>query len=178
MPRAGLDTESVVAAAAEIADAEGLAAVTLARLAASVGVRPPSLYEHVGGLDDLRCRIAARGLRELAAALKDAAAGRARGDALAGIAAAYRAYALEHPGSYAAGRHGEDVDCVPAVLRGYGLAGDDAIHAGRIVHCTLHGLVALETAGGFALPLSVDDTFQRLVAVLDEGLAAARSTSS
>jgi hypothetical protein len=140
MPRAGLDTEAVVAAAAEIADAEGLAAVTLA---------------------------------------------------LAAIAAAYRTYALEHPGCYAAGQRAEDaasrvaaaacadvVGCVAAVPRGYDLAGDDAIHAVRIVRSTLHGLVVLETAGGFALPLAVDDTFEHLVAVLDEGLGSARATSS
>jgi AcrR family transcriptional regulator len=194
MSRAGLDTDAVVAAAAGIADAEGLPAATLARLAARLGVRAPSLYEHVDGIDDLRHRIAARALRELASTLRDAAAGRARGDALAAIAAAYRAYALEHPGSYAAVQLAQDardarssgsaeasgdvVDCVAAVLRGYELAGDDAIHAVRIVRATLHGLVALETAGGFALPLAVDDTFERLVAVLDAGLVAARATSS
>jgi AcrR family transcriptional regulator len=194
MPRAGLDTEAVVAAAAGIADAEGLPAATIARLAASLGVRAPSLYEHVDGIDDLRRRIADRALRELASTLKDAAAGRARGDALAAMAAAYRAYALEHPGSYAAVQQAQDamdasssdaagasadvVDCVAAVLRGYDLAGDDAIHGVRIVRATLHGLVARETAGGFALPLAVDDTFERLVAVLDAGLAAARATRS
>src|SRR4029077_12365261 len=38
MARAGLDTGAVVAAAPELADAEGLEAVTLARLAANLGV--------------------------------------------------------------------------------------------------------------------------------------------
>ena len=47
MARAGLDGDAVVAAAAVLADAEGLEAVTLARLAADAGVRPPSLYAHV-----------------------------------------------------------------------------------------------------------------------------------
>lgn len=187
MPRAGLDTEAVVAAAAEIADADGLAAVTLSRLAARLGVRPPSLYAHVDGFDDLRRRVAARGLRQLAGELKDAAAGRARGDALAAIASAYRAYAREHPGSYAAAQRAEDVaspvaaaagaevvGCVAAVLRGYDLADDDAMHAVRIVRAALHGFVTLEATGGFGLPLALDDTFERLVAVLDQGLAAAR----
>ena len=77
MPRAGLDADAVVAAAARLADAGGLGALTLARLAADLGVRPPSLYAHVLSLEDLRRRLAVRGARELAVELQVAAAGRA-----------------------------------------------------------------------------------------------------
>ena len=77
MPRSGLDSETVVTAAAALADANGLEAVTLTRLAHTLGVRAPSLYVHVDGLPDLRGRLAARGARELATAVQGAAAGRA-----------------------------------------------------------------------------------------------------
>jgi len=40
--------------AASLADADDLAQLTLARLAAALGVRTPSLYAHVDGLGDLR----------------------------------------------------------------------------------------------------------------------------
>jgi AcrR family transcriptional regulator len=178
MPRAGLGPDAVVDGAAALADAEGLEAVTLARLASDLGVRAPSLYAHVGGLPDLRRRLAARGARELGAALQAAAAGRARGDALAAVARAYRDYAHAHPGTYAAAQRAPDlgdagaavVDTVAAVMRGYGFEGDDAIHAVRIVRAALHGFAALETEEGFGIPLDVDDTFARLVDVLDRGL--------
>ena len=65
MPRAGLDSDAVVAAAAALADAEGLERLTLARLAQQLGVRSPSLYAHVDGLEDLRTRLAIRGARQL-----------------------------------------------------------------------------------------------------------------
>jgi hypothetical protein len=58
-----------------------------------------------------------------------------------------------------------------AVMRGYGLEDDDAVHAVRIVRASLHGFVALEAEGGFALPLPLDETWRRLVASLDRGLA-------
>lgn len=45
MPRAGLDPEKVTEAAAVIVDAGGPAELTLARLAAQLGVAPPSLYK-------------------------------------------------------------------------------------------------------------------------------------
>jgi AcrR family transcriptional regulator len=179
MPRAGLAADTVVDAAAALADADGLDALTLARLASELGVQPPSLYAHVRGLPDLRRRLAGRGARELAAALAGAAAGRARGDALAAVARAYRDYAVAHPGTYAAAQRATDLDpadgeaavgVVLAVLRGYGLEGHDAVHAARIVRSALHGFAALETGEGFGIPLDLDDTFERLVGVLDQGL--------
>jgi len=182
MPRVGLDADSVVSAAAVLADAGGLHALTLARLAEQLGVRAPSLYAHVDGLDDLRSRLAGRGARELTVALQSAAAGRAGTEALVAIADAYRAYARAHPGTYAAVQLASEaasseaarqlVDVVIAVLRAYGLDGDDAIHGVRVIRSALHGFVMLETGGGFGIPLDLDESFARLVATLDRGLAA------
>ena len=184
MPRAGLSTASVVATAAEIADAAGLDGLTLARLAAAAGVRTPSLYNHVGSLDDVRRRVALVAIGELAAALRSAAVGRAGDDALVSMAAAYRDYARRHPGRYAATQRapaaGDDelaaaaveaVAVVLAILRGYGLEGDDAIHAARAVRSALHGFVALEAGGGFGIPVDLDESFAWMVATLARGLA-------
>jgi len=183
VPRAGLSPAAVVAAAADLADAHGLDAVTLAAVAGAVGVRTPSLYNHVGGLDDVRRGVALTALREIGDALRDAAVGRAGDDALVALAHAYRAYAREHPGRYAAAQRApaaEDaelsaagartVDALLAVLAGYGLAGDDAIHAARGVRSALHGFVALETGGGFGIPVDLDMSFDRMVAALARGL--------
>jgi AcrR family transcriptional regulator len=184
MPRAGLSTAAVVAAAADIADAEGLDGLTLARLAAAVGVRTPSLYNHVGSLDDVRRGIALVGLREIGDALRDAAVGRARDDALVAMAHAYRAYARAHPGRYAATQRApaaddrelieaaaKAVDVLLAILRGYGLEGDDAIHAARAVRSALHGFVTLEAGGGFGIPVELDQSFERMVAAVARGLS-------
>jgi AcrR family transcriptional regulator len=191
VPRAGLSTAAVVGAAADLADAEGLEALTLARLAGSVGVRTPSLYNHVASLDDVRRRVALVGLRELGDAMRDATVGRAGDDALTAMAHAYRAYARAHPGRYAATQRapaaGDDelatpaaraVDVLLAVLRGYGLEGDDAIHATRAVRSALHGFVALESGGGFGIPVALDESFDRMVAALARGLGdSGRATS-
>ncbi|HEY2260090.1 MAG TPA: TetR-like C-terminal domain-containing protein [Solirubrobacteraceae bacterium] len=184
MPRAGLDAEAVVTAAAELADTESLEAVTLARLAHRLGVRSPSLYGHIAGLDDLRRRLGARGARELAGALTVAAAGRSRLAALRAVAETYREYARSHPGTYAAMQRAPDDDSgeaasagrelvavIVAVLDGYALRGDEAIHAVRVVRAALHGFTLLESEGGFRLPISLEDSYQRLIGVLDRGLA-------
>lgn len=188
MPRAGLDPDAVVAGAARVADAEGLDALSLARLAVELGVRPPSLYAHVGGLDDLRRRLAIRGSLELGSELQAAVAGRSGRDALEALAGVYRRYALEHPGTYAALQRGPTpgdaeaeeaadrlIGVVLAVLRGYGLEGEAAVHATRILRAALHGFVSLESAGGFAMPLDLEESFSRLVSVVDAGLEEQRA---
>lgn len=183
MPRAGLDAEAVVVAAAAVADADGLHELTLARLAAALGIRTPSLYAHINGLDDLRARLGVRGARELAASLQLAVAGRARADALVAIALAYRDYAHTHPGTYAAMQIVSDSDefeaagaevvgPIVAVLRGYALEGERAIHAVRAIRSALHGFVSLEREGGFGMPIDVDVSYDYLIAMLDAGLAA------
>ncbi len=182
-PRAGLDTGAVVAVAARIADAEGLDRLTLARLAAEVGVRTPSLYNHVRGLDDLQRLLARRGLEELATSLAAATVGRARDDAVRALGHAYRRWAFAHPGRYAAAVRAPAPDdaefqalardvvaVVVAVLAGYGLEGDDALHATRALRSALHGFVSLEAAGGFGLPLDLDTSFDRLLDLVVEGL--------
>jgi AcrR family transcriptional regulator len=182
MPRAGLTALTVTDAAAEMADAAGLEAVTLAALASRLGVRAPSLYAHVDGLEDLRGRVAARGAEQLADRLQAAVAGRSGTAALRALAGAYRDYAREHPGAYGALQRvaggnavaseaaRRTVGVVLAVLHGYGLEGDEALHATRAIRSALHGFALLEAQEGFGLPLDVDESFGVLVEVLDRGL--------
>ncbi len=48
-----LSREAILAAAIELADAEGLGSVTMRRLAASLGVEAMSLYNHIANKDEL-----------------------------------------------------------------------------------------------------------------------------
>jgi AcrR family transcriptional regulator len=185
MPRAGLTPSSVIDAAASIADAEGLEAVTLARLATDLGVRSPSLYKHMDSLDALRRGLAVRGLVEIHARLQRAVAGKARDDALFALAHAYWSFAREHPGLYAASlrapKPGENdlaaageavIGTVLAVLAGYGVRGDDALHAVRGLRAVIQGFVSLDATGGFRLKLDLGESFDRLLAAFARSLTA------
>ena len=179
MSRAGLSQEAVVVEAERIADDLGLSRLTLAALAANLGVRQPSLYKHVDGMKGLQRSIAVRAKTELADTLGRAAVGRARGDAIRAVSRAYRQWATEHPGRYAAtirapvtgdlqdeAASAAAVEVVLEVLTGYHLHGDGAIDATRALRSALHGFVTLETCGGFGLPVDVDRSFKRLVEAL------------
>jgi AcrR family transcriptional regulator len=169
----------VVVEAERIADDVGLSRLTLAALAASLGVRQPSLYKHVDGMKGLQRSIAVRAKTELADTLGRAAVGRARGDAIRAVARTYRQWAIEHPGRYAAtvrapvsgdlqdeAASAAAVRVVLEVLSGYHLHGDAAIDATRALRSALHGFVSLETSGGFGLPVDIDRSFERLVEAL------------
>ena len=184
MPRAGLSTSAVVDAAVDLVDEKGWAALTLAAVASRTGVAAPSLYKHVRNLEALQQKVSARATAELAQALTRSVAGRSGEEALRCLADAFRDYALAHPGRYpltqripdaadpehvAAGE--QAVQAVFAALRGYGLEGDEAIHATRAARSALHGFVSLEIDGGFALRQDIGHTFERLVSVLHVSLA-------
>src|SRR5579863_7417306 len=177
--RVGIDRDAVVRAAAKIADEQGWDSLTIARVARKLRVRPPSLYNHVGGLEDLRRELKLLAMSDLNAALSRATIGKSRDDAVRGLAAAYRTFVKQHPGIYAAtmisavrgdaelnAAGDQIVETCLAVVHGYGLNRRDGIHAVRAMRSAVHGFVALESAGGFGIPLDVDDSFEWLVSAL------------
>jgi AcrR family transcriptional regulator len=179
-----LNRERVVETAAEMADAAGsVEAVTLTALAAALDIRVPSLYNHVASLDDLRHALTAYGMQKLLDRLRVAAVGYVGRDALMRMADAYRSFAHEHPGIYPlTTRAPEPDDTALAMLAqewvqmllllfaSMGLQGDDALHAVRGLRALLHGFVALEAAHGFKMPLDLDTSFHRVVAIYLDGL--------
>lgn len=182
MPRAGLTTEAVIDAAAELVDREGLSTLTLARVADRLGVRSPSLYNHIDGLDALRRAVALRGIDQLGEACRAAVMGRSGTEAIARLATAYRRYAVDHSGVYPltqVARPGDDeyeaaagrvLESVSAVLAGMGYDGDELIHAARAMRSALHGFAVLETGDGFGLNVDLDTSFDRLVDMIERGL--------
>jgi AcrR family transcriptional regulator len=183
MPRAGLTPDRVVREAESLIDEVGLERLTLAAVAERLTVRLPSLYKHVESLAALRAQVGVRATRELADVLSRATGGRSGAVAVRELAFAYRRWALAHPGRYSATVRAPDpgdadalaaadaaVRAVFAVLEGFGLNGDDLIDATRSLRASLHGFVALEAAGGFGLPKSVEASFERHVDSLVAGL--------
>ena len=185
VPRAGLSTDTVVAQAVQLVDELGTERLTLAAVAQRCGVALPSLYKHVGGLEDLHGRLAVAAAVELGAALQRSATGKSGADAITAVAWAYRRYAVAHPGCYGyllRPRPGDPaherasaqtMSVLGDVLAGYGIHDpDEVVDAARFLRAMLHGWVTLEIGGGFAMPRSVDDSFERLVRALDQALRA------
>jgi AcrR family transcriptional regulator len=181
--RVGLDQATVVEAAAKLVDEEGIEQLTLGHLAERLGVRTPSLYNHVAGLPGLKQDLALYCLREVLDRLLRATSGKSRADAIVAVADTYRAYARETPGRYAltlqAPGPGDQalqalaqqlVDVLRAVLAPYRLNEEEAIHAIRSLRSIVHGFISLEVAGGFAIPVDLDASFHWLINLYIAGL--------
>jgi Tetracyclin repressor-like, C-terminal domain len=102
------------------------------------------------------------------------------------VAHAYRAYAQEHPGRYAAtirapapedvemvGAGRRAVEVLVAVLGAWGFTGDEVLHRVRVVRSALHGFISIEAEGGFGLALSLDESFELMLQTLVAGLEQA-----
>ncbi len=181
--RAGLDQATVVEAAVKLIDEEGLEQLSLGRLAERLGVRTPSLYNHVAGLPGLKHDLALYCLHDLLHRILHATVGKSRAEAIFAFANAYRAYAGEAPGRYALTLQAPDpgnqevqaiaqqlVEVVLAVLAPYRLSEEEAIHAIRGLRSVVHGFISLEVAGGFAMPIDLDASFHWLINLFIAGL--------
>lgn len=185
MSRGTLSPAAVVRAAADFADLHGIGELTLTRVAQELGVSLPALYNHVRSHSDCVAAIALVGLGELTARLRTAAGDSGRDDAVRAVASAWRAYAAERPGRYAAihrqrwNRSSEQAaasaqlhDLLTSVVLGYqGDVADDAAR-GWALGAALHGFVACEAEGAFPVGPDRDAAFTCLVELLCAGLRA------
>ena len=181
--RVGLDHATVVEAAARLVDEEGIDQLTLGRLAECLGVRTPSLYNHVAGLPGLKRDLALACLRDVLDRIMRATIGKSGTEAISAFADAYRAYARATPGRYALTLQApapedlelqaiaqEIVDVLRAVLAPYRLSEEEAIHAIRSLRSIVHGFSSLEAAGAFGMPVDLDASFHWLITLFITGL--------
>jgi AcrR family transcriptional regulator len=187
-PRAArLDLERVMTAAEQLVTERGWDSLTMAALAAQLGVRPPSLYRHVESLDALRYALRMRSLSELAEESRGAVMGKSGVDGLRALCNAYRAYAQKHPERYlaqmrlpgdettrAAGRRLGEAGY--AVLASFGLSEDELPVATAQLAALLHGFTSLELAQTIDWVTDADAAFDSLNDLFATGLI--RSGSS
>ena len=186
----GLTREQVVAAAAEIADRDGLDALSLASLASTLGVRSPSLYNHVDGLAGLRRQLTLYACDLLTAELAASVDGLEGVGALRAVAKQLRSFAHRHPGLYntllpaptpdedpeLAAALREPVTVVASVLEGMDVDPTTVIPLIRALRASVHGFVDLELRGGFGLPDDIDDSFTTTINLVIEAIATHSTT--
>ena len=186
--KVGLTREQVVEAAAETADRDGLDALSLASVASILGVRSPSLYNHVDGLPGLRRQLSIYASSLLTAELADRIEGLESTEALRAIAEQLRSFAHRHPGLYdtflpaptpqqdpeVAAALAQPISIVGPVLTEMGVDPASLIPLTRALRAAVHGFVHLELRGGFGLPDDIDNSF---TTTIDLVIGAIHSTT-
>jgi AcrR family transcriptional regulator len=181
--RIGLDTAAVIEAAIKLVDEEGLEQLSLARLAERLGIRTPSLYNHVAGMPGLRQALAIYCLRDFQDRLMRAAVGKSGAEAVRAFATTYLLYGRETPGRYGLTLQAptandqalqslakQVIEVILAILAPFQLEEEESVHAIRGLRSIIHGFLTLEMAGGFGLPVDLDNSFQWLLSIFIAGL--------
>ncbi|HET9595948.1 MAG TPA: TetR/AcrR family transcriptional regulator [Anaeromyxobacteraceae bacterium] len=183
--------EAIVAAARDLLLDEGLAAVTMRRVAERVGVSATALYRHYADKEALLAAAVADGARELARAFAEAArAGGAR-EALRETGRAYLRFAFEHPRDYQLlfmawdelpvaaprdpRRYGPALELLfqrVEACRAEGLIAqdEDALEVVMLCWSVVHGLASLWLAGGARGRMGEREYRRVCDAVLDRAL--------
>jgi len=171
--RAQLSRERVITAAVALADAKGVAGVTMRATAAGLGVEAMSLYNHVAGRDDLL-----DGMVDAVFAEIDLPA--ATGDWKAAMhdrAASAREVLRRHPWAvglldsrtqpgFATLRHH---DAVLGALRAGGFSVAMAAHAFSVIDAYLYGFVIQEVSLPFSNEAELDEVAGEMLRVMPPG---------
>jgi AcrR family transcriptional regulator len=148
--------------AVELVREIGLGNLTINLLAEKLGVRPPSLYNHLSGIKELQEKVAAFCLQSLEVAIRDAVVGKSGSEALLRLADAYRKFALEDSELYKSmlmfpGSADPNVQeagmsvarIIYQVLENFEMDKEEIIHHVRGFRSLVHGFVSLEEVGFF-----------------------------
>ena len=181
--KAGLDKAKILDVAAKMTDEKGIANITLKSLAEELGVKSPSLYKHIKGLDELHKELMLYSWKLLDKDMMKAAIGKAKDDAIIAMCYAYRNFVKLHGGlfetmqwynMYKSDEHlqatDELVSILFQVLDGYDLLEEQKVHIVRMLRGFLQGFLSIENHDGFGNSLTIDDTFDFALQILLNGI--------
>ena len=173
----GLTANLIVDNAVEIAEEIGLENLTMQGLAGRLHVKAASLYNHISGIEEIRCAVTRIAMQQLESTLRDAAVGRSSREALQEAAFAYYRFAKQKPQLYktfirSAALENAEIDetrkgvvwTVWQILCSYNYEQDELLHFIRTFRSMLHGFISLEAEGFFKYPVAAEESFFAMVA--------------
>lgn len=183
MARAGLDKKAVIEKAAQLANEIGLEHVQLKTLAESLHIQPPSLYNHIKGLDELHRELMLYGWRHMEERLVEAADGISGYAAWESICRAFYRYATQNPGLFSAmlwyNKYRDDETrrvtenlfsvCLRAASS-MDISEENCNHLIRTFRAFLEGFSLLVNNDAFGHSLPVEDSFELSLQVMMAGM--------
>lgn len=170
--RKKITKELITDAALELLDQKGIEEVTIKNIAMQLGIKPPSLYNHIANLEDLLDIAAQRSMRNLYDKLVVTSIGLEKKEALWAIAQEYKNFAKTWPGQYQLVQKvklwkndetkelsEQIIEIFSKILQKYALSEDDTIHFIRTLRSYLHGFALLEMDDAFGLPQELEKSF-------------------
>ncbi|MFZ5629998.1 MAG: TetR/AcrR family transcriptional regulator [Spirochaetota bacterium] len=174
--RRGLNRDAVLDAAISIGDRNGFSAITVGTLATALKIKPPSLYKHVSGIDDIIDGVGIRGANLLVTEWSRLPEGKNPEKTFLRACESYRAFAMKNPTCYAALQPamarrspefqlaaGELLKAIFTIVSDLGVPQKELVHAVRALRSMLHGFVTLQLVGGFGMPEDIETSFRKML---------------
>ena len=181
-----INKDIILTKAIEIIEKNKSSSISMRELAEALGIKTPSLYNHVKSMNELLADISHYAAAELKQIQLVAINGKQQDDALFALAAAYRRFAKEHMGLYKVtlslpSLQGDILRQTTAevatpifqILSQYELCEEQSIHWQRILRSIIHGFLSQEEAGFFQhYPVDVEISYQTAIRCFLHGLHA------
>lgn len=191
MARAGLDKETVIRKAAELANEIGNDKITMKLLADNLNVQPPSLYNHIKGFEELQREIMLFGWRQMDQAMTHAAVCVSGYEALEAICHAFYQYATENPGVFNAmlwynkfqSEEAQDAtegmfSMIYRVFSTLNISKENSDHLIRTYRGFLEGFALLVNNRAFGNPISIEESFEISLRVIIAGTRMLEGTKN
>ncbi|MBD3858493.1 WHG domain-containing protein [Bacillus sp. 28A-2] len=180
-PRMGITQEKIMDTAAAFVDEEGYSALTIATLSKRLNIRPPSLYNHVSGLQEIQAALAVKGLSMLCEEGIQVTERLEKEAAVLAFARQYVRFLREHPGLYeAAFSHMNEkevgiaaerlAEFVQSLMSPFGVKEEDMTHVVRGLRSLLHGFGDISNKKGFQRKEQLEDSVSYAVRLYIAGI--------
>lgn len=165
----------------EILQTVGFDDFRLSTLAESLGIRTPSLYNHVKDTEDIFREMRKKALQLLGERLKESIQSvSTKQKRISPFLKSYRGFAKDFPNMYPLvivstetdeelKRLGDQILQICLDAFPLGEWNEETVHRIRIIRSIVHGFIDLERAGGFGRKESVEESFTKLTESLETG---------
>ena len=183
MPRTGLSKEEIIEKAAALANEKGLSYLTVTTLSEYLGIRKPSLYNHVKTMDDLHYKLMIYGWKKVSEELVAGIDSGSPKDNLIDYGRAAYRFAMENPGVFEAmvwyNKYSDDslLEATEGLYSFFFEQTDNlnidrevANHLLRTYRAFIEGFIMLQIHNTFGNPISIDESFDISMNVLISGM--------
>lgn len=183
MPRTGLSKDDITKVAVKLANENGLSYLSITTLAEALGIKKPSLYNHMNSIDDVLRDIMIYGWKKVSYELTADITGKDPRESLRIYATRIYEYSIANPGVFEAMLWYNkylDPELLDATegLYNFFFAQTDSLfitreianHLLRTYRAFLEGFIMLEIHNAFGNPISIQDSFRISLDVLLKGM--------
>ncbi len=185
MSKNNISDELITQTAAALSNKVGLDNLSLKIIAEELNIKPPSLYNHISGLDDVKEKLMIYGWKQIENKMIDSAVGVSGYEALKNMCYAFYDYATNNKGIFSAMLWYNKYDneeknnsttrlfhILFKIMKSLNISDNNINHTIRTLRSFLEGYSLLVNNNAFGNPLSIKESFDLSLEIIMNGIKA------